>query len=325
MRYVDVVYGPASFTDPLIVDLLQSNAVQRLGGVLQHGITALLGRTPPITRLDHSIGAMIVVQRNGGSIDEQAAALLHDVSHTAFSHVVDFVFGGPSGPSFHEEKKREWIAGSDVPAVLSRHGRNWLDFLDDTRFPLLEQPAPRMCADRIDYFLRDALALGLVTLAEVKTMSDGLIVAEGRLAVREVEVGKLFGFKYIEADEAIWSNPTAILLYELTARAIKAALDRSAITQADLWGTDEVLWNKMLSCRDAPVEASIDLVSKFVKFVPDAAAASIRLRPKIRTVDPDVLTADGLIPLSQLDSAFKQYRDDYLKRRASAISLRLAE
>lgn len=200
MQYIDVVYGSISFTQPLILDLMQSDAMQRLQGVLQHGITAVLGITQPITRVEHSVGAMILVQSAGGSVCEQSAALLHDVSHTAFSHVADFVFGGPN--SYHEEKRREWIAQSDIPAVLSKHGIEWTDFLDDEKFPLLEQPAPRLCADRLDYFLRDSLALGILTAAQAKQLYEGLVVAEGRFAVRNVDTARLFAYKYIEADES---------------------------------------------------------------------------------------------------------------------------
>jgi HD superfamily phosphohydrolase len=66
MQYIDSVYGSTSFTDPMILELMQSDAMQRLRTVLQHGITAVLGITRPITRFEHSVGAMILVQRTGG-------------------------------------------------------------------------------------------------------------------------------------------------------------------------------------------------------------------------------------------------------------------
>ena len=332
MQYVDTVYGSTSFTEPMILDLMQSDAIERLRSVLQHGITAVLGITQPITRFEHSVGAMILVQRAGGSVSEQAAALMHDVSHTAFSHVADFVFGGPH--SYHEAKRREWMAQSDIRAVLSRHGVDWTDFLDDERFPLLEQPSPRLCADRVDYFLRDSLALGILTESQARELSGSLVVVAGRFAVRGLDAARLFGYKYIEADQTSWSDKTAILLYELTARALRTALDRSVIADTDLWGGDRQLWDKISQSRDAATAASVKLILRYQDFVvdesadesiPDQSKPSVRLQPKIRTIDPDVVTERGMLPLSVLDTEFRGYLDNYLKTRASTISLRLAD
>jgi HD superfamily phosphohydrolase len=318
MQYVDTVYGSTSFTQPMILDLMQSDAIRRLQGVLQHGITAVLGITKPITRFEHSVGAMILVQRAGGSVCEQAAALLH-----AFSHVADFVFGGPN--SYHEEKRREWMAQSDIPAVLSRHGVDWTHFLDDEPFPLLEQPSPRLCADRLDYFLRDSLALGILTPAQATQLAGSLVVAAGRFATREIDAARLFGYKYSEADQTSWSNKTAILLYELTARALRTAFDRSVIAEIDLWGGDKQLWEKISQSQDLATAASVKLIFRYRDFVVDETKPTVRLQPKIRTIDPDVVTEGGILPLSALDAEFRAYRDNYLQTRASTISLRLAD
>jgi HD superfamily phosphohydrolase len=85
MQYDDALYGKVEFTEALLLDLIASDAMQRLKGISQHGITALLGITPQFSRFDHSIGTMLLVRRLGAPIDEQVAALLHDVSHTASS------------------------------------------------------------------------------------------------------------------------------------------------------------------------------------------------------------------------------------------------
>ena len=60
MRYDDPIYGPESISEPVLLDLLDSAALQRLHGVLQHGVTALLGVTKPVTRFEHSVGVMPV-------------------------------------------------------------------------------------------------------------------------------------------------------------------------------------------------------------------------------------------------------------------------
>lgn len=103
----DDIYGNFIITEPLLIELIYSQPVQRLKHVLQHGITGLIGLTPSpaVTRYDHSVGAMLLVRRAGGSVEAQAAALLHDVAHTALSHVVDGVFNYV----VHEVDKMEYL------------------------------------------------------------------------------------------------------------------------------------------------------------------------------------------------------------------------
>lgn len=83
------IHGEYRITEPVLIELLLSEPVQRLKHVLQHGITGLIGLTPrpAVDRHEHSVGAMLLVRAAGGTIEAQAAALLHDVAHTALSHV----------------------------------------------------------------------------------------------------------------------------------------------------------------------------------------------------------------------------------------------
>jgi HD superfamily phosphohydrolase len=55
MQYVKTVYGSTSFTAPMILELMQSDAMQRVRSVLQHGITAVFGITQSITRFEPSL------------------------------------------------------------------------------------------------------------------------------------------------------------------------------------------------------------------------------------------------------------------------------
>lgn len=82
----DELYGQHTISEPVLVELLRSPALVRLAGVNQHGISGLLNITPRVTRFEHSVGALLLVRIVGARIDEQVAALLHDVSHTASTH-----------------------------------------------------------------------------------------------------------------------------------------------------------------------------------------------------------------------------------------------
>jgi HD superfamily phosphohydrolase len=337
MRYTDPVYGKVEIDEPVLLDLMQSQAMQRLRGILQHGITALIGITQPVTRFDHSLGVMLLVrrlhaqaERNAmqskpahSSLEEQIAALLHDVSHTAFSHVIDYVVDGHDSQSYHEEWKETHLLASDVPEVLAQHGYDWRRFLHEEDYTLLEQPAPRLCADRLDYFLRDSRDLGLSTDHDVRHALDHLIVHDERIGVDDVEVARGLAYTYIAADKASWANFREVGLYEVTARAIKTALQIGAISEDDFWGTDDQLWRKLHAVDDAGVQQQLRWIAPATRFEWDEANPTFRVSTKLRTVDPDVLIDGEFVPLSALDADFARHRAEYLRSNSGKWPMRV--
>lgn len=326
MNYHDPVYGMVTIEEPVLIALMDSRAMQRLQHVLQHGISGLIGITSPTSRFEHSVGAMLLVRRLRASVEEQIAALLHDVSHTAFSHVIDYVFDGHDDQSYHDREKGRYLAETDVPGILADFGYDWHSFLHEEDFPLLEQPAPRLCADRVDYFLRDAQDLGLATADEVAWALSHLVVGEGRMAVDSIAAATWFALTYIKADDTSWANFDEVGVYELTAQAIKRGLTVGAIGEADIWGTDAAAWQKLQQHPDTQLQDLLRLVQPTTKFTWDEANPTFVLSTKIRTIDPDVVGEDGVLrPLSHLDPPFAQHRAAYLARKQGKWPMRVVE
>jgi len=326
MQYHDPVYGSVTLTEPVLLAVMNSKAMQRLHGVLQHGITALIGVTQPITRFDHSLGAMLLVRRLGGSEKEQLAALLHDVSHTAFSHVIDHVYGSPDQQSYHDRMKGPYIAGTNLPATLEKHGYNWQDFLEEQNFPLLERPAPALCADRLDYSLRDSLDLGLASPKQVAWLLSHLTTRHNLIVVDDQPAARWLADIYLAADDASWANFDEVGWYELAARAIQRGMAIGAMSQKDIWGTDAVVWAKLHAFPDDKLQHWLGLVSPNNHFVWDEANPTFRIRTKIRTIDPDVLLPNGVVrPLSTLDEAFATQRQAYIERKSGVWPMRLVK
>lgn len=323
MNYYDPIYGPATIEEPVLLSLIEAAALQRLKGVLQHGITGLIGVTAPLTRFEHSLGVMLLVRRLGGSLAEQIAALLHDVSHTAFSHVIDYLFADHEGQSYHDRVKTTYVEQTGLPALLAHYGYDWRDFLNEERFPLLEQPAPRLCADRVDYFLRDSVLLGLATAAEVEEALSHLVVHEGRMAVDSQAIAQWLADTYMAADEASWANLREVALYELTAQALRLAIEWGILDEDDIWLTDQVVWEKMQAAADAELHELLGLITTDTQFVLDKANPTFRVGIKLRTIDPDVLIDGRLRPFSTLDQFYAQKREAYLQRKQGLWPIRV--
>ena len=323
MIYTDRVYGSVEIHETVLIDLMESRAMQRLQGVLQHGITGLIGITRATSRFEHSLGVMLLVRRLGGGLEEQIAALLHDVSHTAFSHVIDYVFDGHDSQGYHEEHKETFVAASDLPAVLDKHGYDWRAFLHEEDFSLLEQPSPALCADRLDYFLRDSLDLGLGTLAQIREAVDSLRAWEGKIVVNGLEQARWMGAAFLRADQASWANFREVGVYELTAQAIRRALKIGVLTVADLWTTDAEAWDRLNASSDGELQALLRLVSPRTGFVWDENEPTFRVSTKLRTIDPPVLVDGAVYPLSALDPAFAAWRKAYLEQNSGKWPMRV--
>lgn len=323
MRYQDAIYGGVDITEPVLLELMASDAMQRLRSIYQHGITALLGITAPFSRFDHCVGAMLLVRRLGADLDEQIAALLHDVSHTAFSHVIDFVFDAHMEQDYHGANKEAFVAGSDLPGVLARHGRHWRNFLDERPFQLLEQPAPALCADRLDYFLRDIEFMGLATRGETLAAVHALTVWGQQIAVDNIDTARWLAYTFMETDRGSWSDFREVGLYQVTAQAIRQALHHGIVGETDLWGTDARLWHKLRSSGHPPVRKLVELISPGTRFTWAHENPSFTVTTKVRTIDPHVIQEDGVAALSELDARFRSDRDRYLKRKQGPWPMRI--
>jgi len=252
----------------------------------------------------------------GGSLEEQIAALLHDVSHTAFSHVIDYVFDGHNTQSYHEEMKLAFVSGTDIPVTLEKYGYNWLYFMDETNFPLLEQDLPHLCADRLDYFMRDARDLGLASDAEIATILRHLHAFEGQIVTDDIDSARWLGYTFIAADKASWANFREVGLYELAARAIRRGLQIGVIDETDLWGTDLPAWEKLMGSSDPQLQYDIQRVHVDTCFEWNEVEPDFRVSTKLRSIDPDLLMHSNVQPLSAVDSDFALYRTEYLAQNS---------
>ncbi len=323
LEYHDRIYGWAEIDEPVLLGVLHTQALQRLHGVLQHGISGLIGVTRATTRFEHSVGVMLLVRRLGASLLEQLAALLHDVSHTAFSHVIDYVYDGHDSQCYHEAVKEEYIAHSDLPEVLLRHGYEWRQLIDERCFPLLEQPAPALCADRLDYFFRDSFDLGLASWEDIQRALKGLVVHQGQIVVADVVTARWVADTYMAADHASWASFHEVGLYELCAQAIRCGLEIGAIGQDDLWSTDAQVWQKLCACPDKRLQDLLALISPQTRFVWDEQHPTFCVSTKLRSIDPYVLWDGQLRLLSEIDPDYGARRTAYLRGKQGRWPMRV--
>lgn len=240
----DLLYGnvelPAVFED-----LLASPALKRLAGVHQSGAIYLVNPSLSHTRLEHSIGVMLLIRKLGGDELEQIAGLLHDISHTAFSHVGDYVFKNGE-ENYHEEMFEEVLMNSEIPSLLHKHGYH-IDQILDGNFPLLEQPMPSLCADRLDYTLRDSLHAGLINRPGAKLFLEHITLQQGSIVVTSEEQVEWINALYERLKKEVFELPLHLYANQQMSILIRDFLRNGFLQEADLFKDDTFLLNKIRS------------------------------------------------------------------------------
>ncbi|WP_459499442.1 HD domain-containing protein [Bacillus sp. C1] len=251
MQIYDSIYGDFEI-DGVLEELLQTEAMQRLKKVHQVGASFLVKPEWNVTRYEHSIGVMLLVKMLGGSEAEQIAALLHDVSHTAFSHVVDRVLH-KKDEDYHEYIFDTVIENSDIPLILQKYGHDSKILQNWEQWMLLEQPLPALCADRIDYTLRDLYTYGMISKQEVLIFLKQLIVHKKQICLRTIEAAEWFTEVYYKETLDFFLHPLGSYSYHVLTNVLQVALERKLIDVSDFLTDDETLLRKLKSSQDEEI------------------------------------------------------------------------
>jgi uncharacterized protein len=296
MHISDRIYGEFEITEPILVDLIESKAVQRLKGIAQFGLPNDLFNRDGFSRYEHCVGVMLLLREFGASLEEQLAGLLHDVSHTAFSHVIDFVFDSSKDEDFQDRNHEAYIRRTDIPRILAQHGMTVEQVTDYHKFTLLEQGAPALCADRLDYAFREFIP------EEVAACVPGLRVHDGRFVFSSPGAALVFGRGYTLLQSQRWGGYEVATRYDVLSRMLKRALELGVIEMNDFWQDDAFVLNKLgASTDDFVVRGMAFLRHRDLSDVPKSEESVVK---KFRWVDPDVIVDGGTRKLSELSPEY---------------------
>ena len=228
----------------LLVRLIDTAEFQRLRRIKQLGLALFAYQAAEHSRFTHSLGALHLATRTldklktkyAISAEEQTAvrvaALLHDIGHGAFSHVIETIL------NFHHEE-------FTIEAVLSDEtevGQVLKDFSpklaqdvaaiirgDFRPMALAQLVSSQLDVDRMDYLLRDSLMTGakygiydvewIIKSLEIDEENDRLYVsARGIYAVEDYLQARYYMFRQVYFHRVLRSAET--VLRSLVCRAL---------------------------------------------------------------------------------------------------------
>ena len=253
----DMIYGSMECS-AVIGALLENETLKRLAGIHQSGAVFLVEPRIKHTRLEHSIGVCMLIRLLGGTELEQIAGLLHDLSHTAFSHVGDYVYGCQN-EDFHEQQFENILLNSEIPQVLDQFGYNVEQILHGT-FGILERELPDLCADRLDYTLRDAIYAGIIRRTEALQFLSVLTIRDQRIVVPSEIHANWINHVFKQLNAQFFNDPVNLYANHQLAKIIKLQLEDGRLKDEDLFKDDVFVLNKIRSSSDGL--ASINSIKK---------------------------------------------------------------
>ncbi|TPX34810.1 hypothetical protein SmJEL517_g02531 [Synchytrium microbalum] len=323
--YVDRVYGTVKIPGHIQKLVNNSLALCRLSKVYQAGTGVLLNHfghdddQRPVDRLEHSIGVALLVERLGGDDHQQVG--------------FDFDVRSMDEDSWHEINVEEFVNKTDLPTFFTQDELSSLLHL--SHHTLVEQPTPLMCADRIDYFLRDVIALrvdchqiGLtddtsrsiwvgrfIKSLTVAANDDGVTI----MVTTDRDLANEAAILFMKLNDDVYISAQSVGVYHLTAKLLHRALDLEILCEDDFDSRgDEEVWRMVEEgvARDVEMSQLWEILhsakTEYKLCLGNASeegrwkslASDVSLR--MRYVDPSVLVDGRIQPASALNGDLKQ-------------------
>lgn len=260
----------------------------------------------PYSRFDHSLGVSLIVWHFTQDPGQTLAALFHDISTPVFAHVIDFLNGDYMRQESTEAGTREIIARSEsIQSVLSDLHLVTEDVCDYHRYPIADNDAPKLAADRLEYSLGNMVSYGFADPQLITELYEDLTVGANEEARPELmfrTAGKALRFSdlamrcsrlYVSDEDRYAMQALAVLL--------KDAIKCGTLSLQDLYTTEDAVIRRL--CADPVFRKRWDDFRSLSAVIsaeePGPAGRWIRVSSKKRFIDPYVMDQGRASGLSE--------------------------
>src|SRR5215470_7413458 len=255
----------------LMMRLIDAAEFQRLRRIKQLGLGLYTYQGAEHSRFTHSLGAFHLMTRVLDRLEEtyaihpedriaaRAAALLHDVGHGSFSHVMEKVL------NFHHERWTVQVIldeGSEIGEWLRSHSDDLpakvASIIEGTFQPsaLAQLVSSQLDVDRMDYLLRDSLMTGakygiydlewIINALAIDEAADRIYVeARGIYAVEEYLQARYYMFRQVYFHRTLRSAEAA--LRSIIRRALRMLDEGKEVWHAPATAFERILRREELS------------------------------------------------------------------------------
>ena len=314
MKYTDRVYGNFEIEEPIILELINSKTIQRLKDIDQAGYFEPHFPGTAHSRCEHSIGVYLLLKMYHAPIEEQIAGLIHDVSHSAFSHCIDYVLDTGSEKEHNHQDSifDEFIRKSEIPEIIKKYNLDLEYILDDRNFPLKERDLPDLCADRIDYSLRTATVFE--EIENGKYYIDNLLAENGKWIFKDFESAEKYAKLFLKLNTDYYAGLSSAVMFKTVGDYLRYALSKDYISETDLYTTDKIVLGKIEPYIkiDSKLSLLFERMNNKIGFRDDPNDYTGKVFCKSRAVNPLCWHGGKIIKVSEVNPSW----EDIIKRES---------
>ena len=320
---VSTLYGEFNVKEPVLIALFNCNALLRIAGIHQYGFVSYVTpwtHTAYYSRYVHSVGVWSLMRRFNASLEDQIIGLLHDVSHTVFSHVGDYLYNHSAaihGTSYQDEVHPQFLKEMGVDQILAEYGYD-LDVLLQSPCLMLDQKSPEVCADRLEYTLQAGLLNDLINENDVKYIIKSLNYDFKRKywffsnveAARQFAEISLYTTEYVVG--AAWNH----IIYSWMADALKIARSNYIVNEDQIrYSNDQMVWDILMTCRNEQIQQALYKINHYDELihvcVNEDEPYDIVVRTKFRGINP--LVKNGRKKISHLTECDPEFAAEFMR------------
>lgn len=279
------------------------------------------------SRLDHSIGTALIVWNFTKDKKQTIAALLHDVSTPAFSHVSDFKNGDALTQSSTENLNAQLIENdSELLEFLKQDEINVAEVNDYHIYPVADNEIPGLSADRLEYMYPSGAALDSIwTLTEIENSYNHINVLENEKGIPELGFSEedeclIYTKKFIQTSMILQRNEDKIAM-QLMADILTLAEKNKIIKPSELFTFSEKKLIEIFT-KSAEENASWEFSKYFRTFRgmkkifrsknEMQGFYCVDLQVKRRYINPLVKTKNGAKRISEINKEAKEIIEQFL-------------
>jgi uncharacterized protein len=289
--------------------LFNHPALLRLKSIDQGGPIVYFRNTPRLSRYDHSVGVYNILRNIGQPEHICLAGLFHDISHTAFSHVADYLHCMEDHDVSYQDTVHDWyIKKSKLEQTLSQHNISSEKIMPDL-YPALESPLPDLCADRIEYNLHTAFVYQALTSNQIENILSKLQFNGEHWFFTSIDHAHIMAKQSLFFCKNLWAHHDNYFLNITFAHILKMAVEKGFFTSNDLhFFTDMYILDILEKSQDTDIIHYLNVCKGHYKNSKATAPQKFTIHQKFRGIDPFVKTPEKTGRLSEL---LPEYHREY--------------